>query len=639
MIIRAGQAGSPAARRGTRRIALALAEAIFPPSARLPGADEATLAQLERLAVERAGPLGATALRAAVAALDLASRARTGRSFADLDARAQQRLLAIWARSRAPHGELLRAATGAVALAHLDRARVREHLAPPREAVAAAKGLPRGVCEATAWPDEDVIECDVVVVGTGAGGAVLGATLAERGHAVVFVEQGGWHARSALGGPALDAYARLYAPSALALGNVRIPIFSGRMVGGSTAINTGSCHRAPPWAHERWADLVGDVGLERSAFDPYYDEIERALAVAPCPEHLAGPIADVFRRGCEAIGATHGPVARNAPDCEAGGFCDFGCARGARRSVDVSFVPRALARGALVLTRARVERVVVEGRDARGVVARDTRGRALEIRARAVVLAAGALRTPALLARTDRLARLRTIGAHLRVQPSAGIAGVMPERMGAFSHVPQGWASDDLLGTGILVVAANPDPSVAAMVLGQVGAALSGALDAIDRTAVLGVLTADLESEGRLARALGDHPIALYRLTSGDRARIARGVARAGEILRCAGARRILPLTARPRVVDGERAWRDFERTELGSADLRLLSFHPMGTCRMASDPARGVVDLDHRVFGIERLFVVDASAIPGPLGVNPQLTIMAAALRAAGAVEREIAG
>ena len=573
-----------------------------------------------------------------MAALDTLARAGTGRAFADLDADAQQRLIARWASSRAPHGALLRGLGSALSLAHLDRGEVRSQLAPPRERPRVAEPPPRGVHDAIDWPDGEPIECDVVVVGTGAGGAVIGAALAERGHAVVHVEEGRFHPRTELGGPALDAHARLYAPSALALGNVQVPIFSGRLLGGSTAINTGSCHRTPAWAHARWAELAGDAAMERSAFEPFYEAIERALRTAPCTARLAGPIASVFERGCAAIGASHGPVLRNAPDCEAGGFCDFGCQRGARRSVDVSFIPRALARGAVVLTRARVERVIVEGVRARGVVAVDARGRSLSIRARAVVLAAGALRTPSLLSRIDRLSSLRSIGAHLRIQPSAAIAGVMPERIDPLSHVPQGWASDDLLAAGVLIVAANPDPSLAPSVLGQLGRALSESLATLDRTAVLGVLAADLESEGRIVASVANHPIALYRLTPRDRARLTQGISRAAQILRAAGATRLMPVSTRPRVLDGARAWRDYESNELPEDDLRLVSFHPMGTCRMASDPSRGVIDSDHRVFGIDQLFVADASALPGPLGVNPQVTIMAAALRAADAVERAIA-
>src|SRR5690606_32438903 len=117
---------------------------------------------------------------------------------------------------------------------------------------------------------------------------------------------------------------------------------------------------------------------------------------------------------------------------------------------------------------------------------RDRDGRAIEIRARAVVLAAGALRTPRLLSRIERLRGMRAIGAHLRIQPSAGIAGVLHERIAPFRHVPQGWASDDLLGRGILVVAAQPDASLAASVLGRSGRPLAEALDAVDHTAFLG---------------------------------------------------------------------------------------------------------------------------------------------------------
>ncbi|UJR84123.1 GMC family oxidoreductase N-terminal domain-containing protein [Sandaracinus amylolyticus] len=622
----------------TARTTLALLEALFPGGRRVPGADEATLEHVRVLVGEHAGPLGDLALRGAVAALDVLARARHARGFADLDRASQRSLVDAWSGSRSPAGVIARALASVTGLAHLDRSSVRACVGPARERPVIDERPPRGISDASEWPDLEPIDCDVVVVGTGAGGAALGTTLARRGLAVVFVEEGTWRPRRALGGPALDAHRRLYAPTAWAIGNVRVPIFSGRTLGGSTAINTGSCFRAPRWAHARWAELAGSSELELEQLAPYYDDAERALGVAPCSRALAGPIADVIARGCDALSASHGPVARNAPDCEAGGFCDFGCARGARRSTDVSFLPSALARGALVLTAARAERVILEGRHARGLVVRDRAGREIVIRARAVVLAAGALRTPRLLARIDRLRRMRALGAHLRIQPSAGIAGVLSERIEPFRHVPQGWASDDLIGRGIMVLAAQPDPSLAASVLGSAGGALTEAMDAIDHTAFLGVLAADLESEGRLRLdAPGGHPIASYVLARDDRVRLARGVARAGEILRAAGAKRIVPLVERSRVLDGARAWRAYEQGALWDDPLRLVSFHPMGTCRMASDPSLGVIDLDHHVWGLEDLFVVDASAIPGPLGVNPQVAIVAMALRAAECVERDL--
>lgn len=619
----------------SRRVVLALVEAMFPGGRLVQGADEATLRHVE--AVVGAAGLGpALGLQVAAHVLDLAARARTGRSFADLDVAAQQRLVASWAAG-SPVGGIASLFGTIVGLGHLDRSGIRAALESKNKARRPLRQgtTPRGIVDAAAL-DDDVVECDVVVVGTGAGGAVLGSELARRGHAVVFVEAGPWRERADFGGPALEAYSSLYAKTSLALGDPPIPIFSGRLVGGSTAINTGTCFRPPSWAHDRWATQAGDDALSLEALAPDYDAVERTLEVVPCTPGLAGPIAGVIGRGCDALGLPHGPTRRNAPDCDAGGFCDFGCVRGARRSVDVSYLPGALARGAMVITSADVERVLVEGERAVGVEARARTGRRVVVRAGAVVMAAGALRTPLVLARSS-LGRLPALGRHLRLQPSAGIAGVMGEPIDGYSHVAQGWASDALVDAGVLIVAAQHDASLAAVVHGLTGARLGLALDEAPRTASLGVLAADLESEGSIAGAPGGHVVARYRLEAGDRRRLEAGLTAAARVLSAAGASRLVPFVDGAPFFDGARGRRALLDGGLRGRKMRLVSFHPMGTARMARSAKHGVVDSEHHVFGTAGLYVADASAIPGPLGVNPQLAIMAMACRAARIVDAEL--
>ncbi len=620
----------------SRRVALALVEAMFPSGQLVQGADEATLRHVEAV-IGASGLAPALLFQLAVRALDLSARARTGRSFADLDRARQQALLEAWA-SGGPIGPVASLVGMIVNLAHLDRPPIRAALESrarePRPV--ADEAAPRGIIDATELP-EDEMECDVVVVGTGAGGAVAGTELAQRGHAVVFIEAGPYRGRAAFGGAALEAYGSLYAKAAIAIGDPPIPIMSGSLVGGSTAINTGTCFRPPDWAHARWVAQAGDPALSLDALAADYDAVERTLDVVPCTRGLAGPIADVLGRGCEALGLPHGPTRRNARGCDAQGFCDFGCARGARRSVDLAYLPAALARGAVVLTGASAEHVIMEGGRAVGVRARTRTGRSISVRGRAVLLAAGALRTPGVLGRSALARPLPALGRHLRLQPSAGIVGVMKERIDGFSRVAQGWASDGLLAAGILIVAAQHDASLAATVLGLTGERLQSALDEAPHAASLGVLAADLDSEGTIAAVWSGHPVVRYRLSREDRRRLEQGLASAARVLHTAGASRLVPLVDGAQVFDGARGYRALVGGGLAGRRMRLVSFHPMGTARMARRARDGVVDAEHRVFGARGLYVVDASAIPGPLGVNPQLAIMAMARRASRVVDAEI--
>ncbi|MCB9596001.1 MAG: GMC family oxidoreductase [Sandaracinaceae bacterium] len=605
------------------RVPLALAEALFPGSASLPMADERTLSTTRALLAE--APSVSAALAAAWRALDGSARLTTGRGIADLDRAAQQRVLARFGRVPALSAAL-DACHLCFGLAHFDRDDVRRAL-PSAEPPPRADDPPRWarqVVRASEVGEE--LECDVVVVGTGAGGAVVGAELAARGHAVVFVEEGRRRGRHELGGGALAAHRALFRPPALALGNALIPVLAGRLLGGSTAVNTGTCFRPPEAVLERWCEELATDALSPAALAPRVARVEARLGVAPVARSLVGPVLDVVERGFGALGLDVEVLRRNAEGCEGRGFCDFGCPRGARRSVDVAYLPDALGRGAVVLENTCAERVSVVDGAAKGVHT-VCEGRSVFVRARAVVLAAGALESPRVLARSSLGGP--ALGAHLAVQPSAVISAMMDEPVRVAGQVPQGWCSRALAAEGVLLIGAQADATLAPLVFGLRGEPLARVFDRFDHVVTVGVLVAD-SATGRLRLGRGATGLARYDLARADVERLHGGLAVVARALHAAGARAIYPGVRRHPVLEGAADRRAFERARLAPRDLLLTSFHPLGTCRLGRHPDRSVVDLDHRVHGVEGLYVVDGSVVPSALGVNPQITIMAMATRAA---------
>ena len=168
----------------------------------------------------------------------------------------------------------------------------------------------------TLTADEEVT-CDAVVIGTGAGGAVMAKELAERGHAVLMVEEGDYYSRKAFNGRAVENMRRFYRDSGAtgSVGNCVIPIPMGRLVGGSTAINTGTCWRTPDWVLQKWSD-AGLTDLAPERMGPYFERVERELQVAPADPKYLGGVADVIARGCDVLGYSHRPLNRNAPGCD-----------------------------------------------------------------------------------------------------------------------------------------------------------------------------------------------------------------------------------------------------------------------------------------------------------------------------------
>ncbi|HEY8041610.1 MAG TPA: GMC family oxidoreductase N-terminal domain-containing protein, partial [Polyangiaceae bacterium] len=303
------------------RAGLALAEAILPGSAIIPAADEATFeATLETL--REVHPQAVRMFGAALRAIDASAVAFTGRPFHALGAQKQAELIARWQVD-----PVLRTPFGLVSLLykfhHLDRRDIYARLGGKLNVVRDIE-QPRWLQQihrADDWREQDV-ECDVVVVGTGAGGGVVGRELADRGYAVVFVEEGEHYRRDQFDGRAVSAHTRFYR-LAFTLGNAPMPIFIGRLVGGSTAVNGGTCFRTPPEVLEKWCEAIGSDDLSPQAMEPWFQRVEQILEVGPSPHETIGPIADFMARGCDALGWHHFPVNRNAPGCDGKGFCNL----------------------------------------------------------------------------------------------------------------------------------------------------------------------------------------------------------------------------------------------------------------------------------------------------------------------------
>lgn len=616
------------------RAAVALAEAIIPGTPRLAAADVETTRRVEAL-LEHLSPWARSAWAHALTVLDAAALTKTGRRFHRLSVSEQEAVLMSWEEHPVLRG-LLQAVSFSFKLAHFDRPDVYSSMGGAFNVVGSLE-RPRWLEQiqaADAWTG-GAIDCDVVVVGTGAGGAVVGKELAERGLAVVFVEEGEHHRRDAFTGSSVEAHERLYRGAA-SLGNVPMPIFMGRLVGGSTAINTGTCFRTPPWILDEWCEALNTDELSPARMARHFERVETIIRAEPADPRFVGAIREIMTRGCERLGWSHGPVLRNAPGCRGEGFCDFGCRTDARKSTNLTYIPAALQRGAMVLTGLRADRLELEGRRVVGLSGRTRSGAEIQIRARTVVWAGGAIPTATWLLRHGVGNTSGQVGRNLSVHPSAAILARFDEPICGPRHIPQGHQVDEFLPEGILIVAAQTDYNYFPLVIPATGRRLMREVEAVDHMAGLGVLIRD-SSRGRVRLGPKGQPLITYHLNREDVGRLHRGLVEAGELARAAGARSLLPAVMPAKSIATNRDWDRFRRHTPSARQLLLTSYHPLGTCRMGRDPARSVVDLDHAVHDVPGLFIVDGSTVPGPPSVNPQVTIMAMATRAAERIAERI--
>ncbi len=478
------------------------------------------------------------------------------------------------------------------------------------------------------------LECDVLVVGTGAGGAVAAYELARRGLAVVMVEEGDYYHRQDFSGEIRHLIAKLYRPAiqTLAWGVTLIPIPVGRSVGGSTTINSGTCMRTPEAVLQDWQGQ-GLKDFTQEAMLPYFQAVEEILQVQPASVRFVGEIFSIIARGAQVLGMrAPALLSRNAEGCDGQGLCLFGCPSGAKQSTDVSFVPRALASGAFLYTGLTVDSLLFHENCVAGAMAqgRNVQGTVrLKVRARATIISAGALITPTLL--YSQGIRHPWLGKNLSLHPAGVVAAYFPEVN--FNHaatIPQGLSLRDLEHEGLVFEGGTPPLWLHGMIGPWRAEGAAANIARYQQTAYFGVMLKD-SSRGVVRAGLErDWPAITYRMNEDDFVRFKRGIDVLVRLFLAAGATRVcIPGLIQHAVIENVDDLENFWRTNPSQRRFLMSAYHPLGTARIAASPQYGVCNPEHQVWGVPGLYVMDGSSVPSSLGANPQVTIMAMAMRA----------
>ncbi|GGW60328.1 putative GMC-type oxidoreductase [Streptomyces lucensis JCM 4490] len=559
---------------------------------------------------------------AAAGAVDAYALARTGRTLARLTALERQSVLAGLAARPAllPLLDLLKVPV----LLSAGTERMLDG-GPPAGTLTRADP-PLDLTPASAWPSRST--ADAVVIGSGAGGAVAARTLARAGLDVVVLEEGSHHSTESFGRRApLDRFTELYRDggATFTIGSPPLLLPVGRAVGGTTLVNSGTCYRTPDHVLSRWSKDFGWTPADD--FGRHLNEAERTLRVATQPLDVLGANGRVALAGARALGWRAAPLRRNAPGCRGSCQCVVGCPTGAKQSVQLSVLPDACAAGARIVTEARVERILVDpdrpgGPRAAGVRVRRERDGGFDILAPLVVVAAGALQTPQLLRRSGLGGHPR-LGHNLSVHPATSVAGRFAEPVTAWQGVLQSVGVEEHHDAGILIEATATPPGMGSFVLPGAGGELRRELEDAGRLATLGAMIADRPG----GRVLGRHGTAVrYHLDRRDAGRLLRAVLAMGELLFAAGAEEVLTGIPRTPRVRSLTELRDVV-AGTGARRLHLSAYHPTGTAAAGASPQRFPADPQGRLRGVHGVLIADASVLPSCPQVNPQLTVMAAAM------------
>ena len=492
-------------------------------------------------------------------------------------------------------------------------------------------------------PKRAMYEADVCIVGSGAGGGVMAERLTSAGLTVVLLESGPGDQAPDFDNREIAGIQRLYLDQGTTSSrDLSVAILAGRALGGGTTVNWQTSLRLPDAIRDEWATRSGIRDFVEAPFTDALDAVCQRMSVSTAESARNGNNRPL-QRGCEALGYKWSEIARNSRGCALSrcGYCVFGCKVGGKQSTARTFLADAQATGRLtIVANCRADAVMFEQGRASGVVATvttDHNAERVTVRAHNVVVAAGAIETPALLLRSG--VSHPELGKNLFLHPTSAVAGRYAEETLPWVGAPQTVLCDEFGNVdgsyGFRLETAPVHPGLIALAQAWYGARdHRSKMQSIAHLSAFIVLTRD-RNTGRVSLERDGRARIDYRVAAEEQALLKRGIGVAARVHWAAGASEIHTLhvddhTLRRASVSDDAAfdrWRaTVEALPVHDNRCGVFSAHQMGTCRMGNDPARDVCDANGAVYGRRGLYVADASLFPLSSGVNPMVTIMAIA-------------
>jgi choline dehydrogenase-like flavoprotein len=478
---------------------------------------------------------------------------------------------------------------------------------------------------------------DFCVIGSGAGGSMAAAVLAASGAKVVVLEEGGHHTKREFNLQESWAYPTLYQDHGnRTTEDLAIMVLQGRAVGGGTTVNWTSSFRTPPATLRRWAEHHGVEGLDEATLAPHFAAAEERLNIKE------GNPDDVNRNnqklwdGASKLGWKPELIRRSVKGCARFGYCGMGCPIDAKQTAAITYIPDAVAAGAELYANCRVARIEASGRRVTAVIGEALAekpdrpaGRTLTVRPRrGVILAGGALNTPALLLRSRVGTGSGLVGQRTFLHPTVPILALFKDPVEPFYGAPQSVSchhfADRGANVGYFLETPPVHPMLAAIAFPATGAAhrrLAQKLAYVSSTIALLIDGFHDDPGGRVRVGSDGRTKLAYPLVPALREAAKDALKNMARLLLAAGAEEVITLHADPVTLRTEKDLASIDRLPFGPLDHTLFSAHQMGGCRMG--PAgRSVINSRGRHHDLDNLWITDGSIFPTALGVNPQLSI-----------------
>ncbi len=520
----------------------------------------------------------------------------------------------------------------------------------PRAVPPSAEDAPKTIPITRPDAEDLTLSADVVVIGSGSGGGVVAGHLATHGKDVVVLEAGGYYNEADFNQLELWAYENLYRAGGMSgTADGRLALMTGSNLGGGSTVNWTNCLRTYPWVREQWEHEHGLEGLAGEDYDRILDTVsERVNVTDRCSDW--NPVTETLRRACEARGHEFRRITRNADearyDADLAGLMGFGDVSGSKNSTQRTWLQDAADAGARFVVNCTVERVLVEDGRAAGVTGTytDAEGRTAKVTVRAptVVVAAGALDTPAILLRSGIGGP--AAGDYLRLHPATAVAGFYDEAQQGWWGPPQSGLSaacaDIEDGYGYLIETSHASPGVSGAAFPFQGGEAHKELMARSPVTAAFVLLIRDHGHGRVTIDAAGTPVHDYPFDDELDLRVfAHGLEELVRLHEAAGANGIATFHRElaPWTRDSGESIDDFvtrvREASLAPYDHATFSLHHMGSARMGRDPQTSVANGWGELHDTPGVWIGDASGFPTASGTNPMLTTMALALRTAEAI------
>jgi choline dehydrogenase-like flavoprotein len=494
------------------------------------------------------------------------------------------------------------------------------------------------------------LNCDALVIGSGAGGGIVAAELAKAGLDVIVVEKGEYLNETDFNSSnLLELYKRTLENGSFFLSADRNLILGvGNVLGGGTVVNYTGSARTPSYVLQEWADNYYFTDAMTPLYQHYLDVVSNRLHVNSFESQTDNKSCALLEQGCKNLKYSVDIYPRNVKGCVDCSFCYLGCRYGAKQDACKTYLQDASGSGARFLVKSFCQKILHKQGIARGalIISEDNQGRKHEVhvKAKLIVSAAGALHTPPLLLRSGLINP--NIGANLKVHPGTSICSFFDEPVNNWHGKPMTRVSKEFInsdgsGYGSLITTVPIEPGFFSVLLPWLSARTHREeMFKFPYFSGFAVLARDYYG-GHVKMNKQGGPACYYKLHPYDEKHLRQGMAGAIRIAMSVGAKEIFAhhapfLRFRPHQDNLEEFLKKIEKISL-NGNHSIGSAHLMSSCRLAGNPSLGAIKPNGETYEIKNLFVADGSALPTAAGVNPMLSIFALAYYIAQQIKNKV--